>query len=418
MGDWTVKAISSFGRVVTGKTPPKANPEYFDGNELFVSPKDLDWDSTYIEQTTTNISNKALDKFKNQVLPRNAVMFTSLSFAFGKVGIAQKRCMTNQQINSVIVDDDNDFRFVYYLLRASKPFIFSFNSGIDTPIVPKSVFEKIELPCPKSREHQRKVAAVLSPYDELIRNTRRRIELLERIALQTFKEWFVRFRFPKHAKATFTKGIPAGWTQTTLGSICEFTMGQSPKSEFYNEIGDGLPFNQGVGTYGRRFPSREVFCSVDGRRAKEGDILFSVRAPVGRLNIADCDMIIGRGLAAMRHKTGFNSYLFYLLRNAFSEEDIIGNGAIFNSVGKGELSKFVLLAPAPELVEQFDDFAKPIDRQIAALVVSIDKLKKDRDGLMARILSNKLDVAATDIVFPSSMLSDDLTVETEELVHA
>lgn len=73
---------------------------------------------------------------------------TCISFAFGKMGITSRPSLTNQQINSIVVNGNHDFRFVYYLLKAYKPFIFSYNSGIDTPIVPKSVFEGIQVVCP------------------------------------------------------------------------------------------------------------------------------------------------------------------------------------------------------------------------------------------------------------------------------
>lgn len=203
---------------------------------------------------------------------------------------------------------------------------------------------------------------MLSAYDDLIENNRRRIALLERMAEQLYREWFVRFRFPGYQQAKFAQGRPVDWKPSTLGEIATFVMGQSPSSEFYNEIGDGLPFHQGVGTYGSRFPNNIVFCSVDGRRARTGDILFSVRAPVGRLNIADCDMIIERGLAAIRHKQGFNPYLFNFLRVAFANEDVIGNGSIFNSVGKDELFKFAVFLPPQPLVRRFDEMASSIEK--------------------------------------------------------
>ena len=174
MSDWPTKTIKNLGRVVTGKTPPKINPEYFDGDELFISPKDLDWDQLYVRETGTRITTKALEKFRNQVIPRNAVLFTSLSFAFGKMGITSKPSLTNQQINSVIVNENHHFRFVYYLLKLYKSIIFSYNSGIDTPIVPKSVFEGIEVRCPDLKV-QKKIAAILSAYDDLIENNKRRI---------------------------------------------------------------------------------------------------------------------------------------------------------------------------------------------------------------------------------------------------
>lgn len=250
---------------------------------------------------------------------------------------------------------------------------------------------------------QDKIAAVLVAYDDLIENNRQRMALLEGMAEQLYREWFLRFRFPGHEKAKFAKGVPADWKPSSLGQIVTSVMGQSPKSEFYNEVGDGLPFHQGVGTYGDRFPRNVIFCSSEGRRAKSGDILFSVRAPVGRLNIADCEMIIGRGVAAMRHKDGLNAYLFNLLKVTFANEDMIGNGAIFNSVSKDELYKFPVYAPDPALVRKFDGIAKEIDLQIEILSASTRNLIATRDLLLPRLISGKLRVDDLDIQFPLSM---------------
>lgn len=403
MSEWKIKEIRKIGSVITGKTPPKDQDKYFIGDHLFVSPKDLNWDTLYIFDTETKISKEALDKFKNQVIPRNAIMYTSLSFAFGKIGIASESLLTNQQIHSIVVNYQNNFRFVYYLLRANRPLIFSYNSGIDTPIVPKSVFEKIELKIPPLPV-QKKIAAILSAYDDLIEKNNRRIAILEKMAEEIYREWFVRLRFPGHEQVKFNKGIPEGWEVVKIGKIANIVMGQSPKSEFYNQSGDGLPFNQGVGTYGDRFPKRETYCSVQGRIANEGDILFSVRAPVGRLNIADCKMIIGRGLAAINHKKGYNSYLFYLLEYYFSNEDIIGNGSIFNSVGKDELESVKILLPNKDFISRYNNLVKPIDTNIENIYKLLNILKQTRDRLLTRLISGKLSVENLDIQFSPSMI--------------
>src|SRR5207248_2603240 len=100
---------------------------------------------------------------------------------------------------------------------------------------------------------QRRIAAILSAYDELIENNKRRIALLEKLAEEIYREWFVRLRFPCHEAARFVKRLPATWKVKRFGEIASFTMGQSPPSESYNESGHGLPFHQGVGTYGERF---------------------------------------------------------------------------------------------------------------------------------------------------------------------
>jgi len=195
-------------------------------------------------------------------------------------------------------------------------------------------------------------------------------------------------------------------------------MGQSPKSEHYNTTGDGLPFNQGVGTYGERFPKREIYCSSTGRKAQVGDILFSVRAPVGRLNIADCEMIIGRGLAAIRHKRGFNSYLYYLLKVAFASEDIIGNGSIFNSVGKDELARFSILQPPEALVSQYDALASNIDKEIDLLMRATANLTQTRDILLPRLISGKLSVEDLELPSNEKLTAVSSALPQQELAHA
>jgi len=183
-------------------------------------------------------------------------------------------------------------------------------------------------------------------------------------------------------------------------------MGQSPKSEFYNQNFDGLPFHQGVGTYGDRFPKNDTYCSVDGRTVNEGDILFSARAPVGRLNIANEKMIIGRGLSGLSHKNGWNSYLFYFLKVSFENEDIIGNGAIFNSVGKDELKGFKLLLPPEVLAAEFQKIASKIDKQIELLLKSVENLKTTKSMLLPRLISGKLSAEDLDIQFPPFMQTE------------
>ncbi|KAF5432466.1 type I restriction enzyme, S subunit [Candidatus Methanophagaceae archaeon] len=126
---------------------------------------------------------------------------------------------------------------------------------------------------------QRKIAAILSAYDDLIENNTRRIQILEEMAQIIYKEWFVKFRFPGHEKAKMVYSelgkILDGWEVKRFGGVCNIVMGQSPKSEFYNDTGDGLPFHQGVTNFGDRVPIDRMYCTVQNRIAEAGDILFS-----------------------------------------------------------------------------------------------------------------------------------------------
>ena len=169
-------------------------------------------------------------------------------------------------------------------------------------------------------------------------------------------------------------------------------MGQSPKSEFYNQDRQGLPFHQGVGSYGTRFVIDTTYSTSFTRIAEAGSILFSVRAPVGRLNITKNKIVIGRGLAAINHRSGMQSYLFYLLKERFFKDNIIGNGAIFASISKDELLGQKFIVPVDDLVKRFNTVVSDIDGKIAGLENQIMLLTESRDRLLPKLMSGEIEV--------------------------
>lgn len=204
-------------------------------------------------------------------------------------------------------------------------------------------------------------------------------------------------RFPGYETVNWTEDeqgrkLPEGWEYVPLIDVCELTMGQSPKSEFYNNNNDGLPFHQGVTGYGFRYVVDSKYCTMPTRIANEGDILCSVRAPVGRLNITMNKIIIGRGLSAIRNRQGFQSFQFYQLKSHFYQEDMIGGGAIFNSVTKKVLSKQTLLRPSQELLISFEKVGKQIDEQIQNLSIQNQVLREARDILLPRLMNQTIEV--------------------------
>lgn len=207
-----------------------------------------------------------------------------------------------------------------------------------------------------------------------------------------YKLWFVHLRFPGYEHTPVVDGVPQGWEKRPLEGVCELTMGQSPKSEFYNTNGDGLPFHQGVKDFGTRFVTHNTYCTQPNRIAEPGDILFSVRAPVGRINVASDKLIIGRGLAAIRNKRNCQSFQLYQLKTQFFKEDMIGGGAIFASVTKKQLSRQLLLVPTDKILEDFERIAAPVDQQITNLSTQNQKLAEARDALLPRLLSSKIKV--------------------------
>lgn len=369
-------------------------------------------DASFSGDRLVFVSESKADSLKQNLAKPGDLIFTQRG-TLGQVGIAPRgtpydRFLISQSQMKMSVDQEKcDPRYLYYFFRVPSTVDYIHNHALQSgvPHINLGILRRFEVVCPPV-DIQRKIAGVLTAYDDLIENNKRRITLLENMAEEIYREWFVRFRFPGWQEAEFEKGLPANWQAFGLGQIAKFVMGQSPKSEFYNRNGDGLPFHQGVGTFGKRFPTNEVYCSVSGREAKAGDVLFSVRAPVGRLNIALDHMVIGRGLAAVRHHRDCQSYLYYLLSTAFSNEDIIGNGAIFNAVGKEELLGFKVLSPPDELVDAFEKLVKPIDEQIAGLIRQNEVLEKTKNQLLPRLISGKLSVENLGIQVPPSMQSE------------
>ena len=239
---------------------------------------------------------------------------------------------------------------------------------------------------------QNKIAQILSYYDDLIENNQKQIKLLEEAAQRLYKEWFIDLRFPGHESTPIVDGVPEGWREQPLYQIADVVMGQSPKSEYYNQVGEGLPFHQGVGSYGNRFVSDETYSTSFTRIAEAGSILFSVRAPVGRLNLTKNKVVIGRGLAAINHRRGAQSYLFYLLKEKFFRDDIIGNGSIFASISKEELLNQTFLIPIDSLVGQFNGIAGGIDKKIDILSEQIRLLTEARDRLLPKLMSGEIEV--------------------------
>lgn len=128
------------------------------------------------------------------------------------------------------------------------------------------------------------------------------------------------------------------WREVKLEDIIEIEMGQSPKSEFYNQTGEGLPFLQGNRTFGDKYPYFDTYCTENKKIANKNDVIMSVRAPVGDLNIAQTQISLGRGVCAMRLKGEQNSnYLFYLMKHNIKEMINRESGTVFGSVNKKDI---------------------------------------------------------------------------------
>jgi len=346
--------------------------------------------------------------FKRSAARRGDLVFTCWG-TIGQIGLIDDRAqyaqyiVSNKQMKLTPDPTKIDSVYLYYLL--SSPDMVSMvtgqSIGAAVPGFNLGQLKNIAVNVPPLGV-QKDVASVLVGIDDLIQNNQRRVGLLDEMARAIYREWFVNFRYPGHESVPLVDSalgpIPEGWVVSSLSSIASIALGQSPRSEFYNDAGLGKPFHQGVTDFGSHFPRTRKWCSVEGRSAVEGDILISVRAPVGRINIADTEITIGRGLSAVRAKDGRQGLLLGHIREAFAAEDSMGNdGAIFKSLGKAELSAVpVIVAPA-EVADQADRILSDNLDLIRTLSDATARLVSMRDLLLPKLVTGQIDVSALDL---------------------
>lgn len=170
----------------------------------------------------------------------------------------------------------------------------------------------------------------------------------------------------------------------SLSEIAQVTMGQSPKSEFYNSNNNGLPFLQGRTTFGDKYPTFDTWTTSWNKEAFSGDILFTVRAPVGDLNIANCKIAIGRGLAAIHPTNVNNKYLYYLLLSNKSKFVNTSSGTIFDSINKNALESIKLNVHDSTIQNHIVNTIGTIDDLIENMQKQNDKI----DKILTKYFSN------------------------------
>lgn len=304
-----------------------------------------------------------------------------------------KACFPDSIVGFVPDETKVNSYFIKYYIDHIKREMQSISQGTTQDNLSLDKIRTFKLKIPEKKIVD-EITNVLLSYDNLIDNNNRRIAILEEMAQSLYREWFVKFRFPGHENTKFIDSplgkIPEGWGIKKHKDVCHLTMGQSPKSEFYNEKEDGLPFFQGVKDFGQRFPTVRIWCSKPTRLAEAGDVLFSVRAPVGRLNLADQRIAIGRGLCAIRDTKGNQSFLFQQLKSIFTSEDMIGNGAIFASVTKKDMEDIKLISPEDRHVAEFCRNVDPIFDLLDKLSKKNEVLKSQRDLLLPKLISGAI----------------------------
>lgn len=298
---------------------------------------------------------------------------------------------------------DSDYLTYYLSTPKIQSWIISQAIGATMPNLNTGILARIPFSGPE-KAIQEKISSVLKAIDDKLELNNRINTELEAMAKTLYDYWFVQFDFPDangkpyktsggkmEYNATLKREIPAVWTVQMLSQIANITMGQSPAGESYNEDGIGTLFFQGSTDFGWLFPTPRQYTISPARMAKKGDILLSVRAPVGDINIANADCCIGRGLAALNSKSHSDGFLFYVMKyfkQLFDRRN--AEGTTFGSITKDDLHSLQVVCPEPGLLKQYDGIVSEYNKIIFTRSLENQDLIKLRDWLLPLLINGQI----------------------------
>ena len=237
----------------------------------------------------------------------------------------------------------------------------------------------------KSEDKQRTIASFLGSIDARIETNKQINHNLQQQAQALYHQMFCSMPHPD-------------WRNGVLSDIAVVVMGQSPDGKSYNEDGIGAVFYQGRAEFGTRFPTQRLFTTEPKRMAQENDVLISVRAPVGDLNVAKEDCCIGRGLGAVRSKDGHQSFVLYTMFALRSQLNVFnGEGTVFGSINRDSLNSLPVIIPPITEINKFEALVAPMDKAIRTNHDEICHLQTLRDALLPRLMSGGIDVSEVEL---------------------
>lgn len=406
--------IGELGKIVTGKTPPTKQPEYFGSDYPFITPSDIvDYNVRHLESIERYLSQKWKNDQPKYLIPANAICYVCIGSTVGKICMTQTPSFTNQQINSIICDQDiADPRYLFYKLKYETPQIKSIadGKGAGKAIINKSEFEQLRIDIPPL-PLQHKISTLLSAYDDLIENNTRRIKILEEMAQTIYNEWFVKFRFPGHSKVKMVKSeigeMPEGWLVRRISDIIDVQSGFAFKSGTFVDNGKyGLVTIKNVqdGKFITDCDSRledlpsnmPEYCVL-----KDGDILLSLTGNIGRICLCYGEgYLLNQRVAKLVPKEAVDwvyAYFMYFQPIFRSKLENISTGVAQQNLSPIEMGKIEVVFPSIELRKAYAELCSPMLESILLLNKKNAVLRQTRDLLLPRLISGELDVEGLDI---------------------
>ena len=409
--------LADLGRIVTGSTPSSKEPYLFGSDVPFLTPSDMAFNRRNVP-TARGISAAGTARFKTRLLPSRAISVVCIGATIGKTCMTDSPVLTNQQINSIVVDESRHSPdYVYYLMLTMRDRLRAVASGAATPIINKSVFGSLEISIP-DRKVQTSIGDYLRVFDDLIENNRRRIEILEEMARLLYREWFVHFRFPGHEDVELVDSdlgpIPEGWEVSQVADVAGLVRGRSYRRQELVEDG-GLPFlnlkciDRGGG-FRKSGLKRYVGKFKDAQQTYPGDTVIAVTdmtqernivGQAGRVPTLDSEFgIISLDLARVLPRDSVDvDFLYGMFRFSRFSETVKehANGTNVLHLSPDRISEHCFIKPLEEVQRLYGDAVRPMLRLMDNLTLQNEVLREARDLLLPRLVSGELDVSELDL---------------------
>ena len=363
----------------------------------------------FIDEGFVYITEEKARQLRNCEARFGDILFTAAG-TLGQVGLIPKTCrfsryiISNKQIR-LRLDTSQAFPpFVYYFLSSPnmRSFIAAQNKGSSVPLLTLGIVRNLRILLPILTS-QKKIAAILLAYDELIVNNKRRIGLLEKLAEEVYREWFVRLRFPGHENVKKPKGVPVGWADKKFGQFCYLQRGFD-LSDAHVESGPyPVVASTSIKAYHIQYKVEPPVITT-GRSGSLGKVLF-----------VNCRAWPHNTTLYVKHFFGNSPFLiYYTLKNMHLENFNAGAGV--PTLNRNHLNGIPIIVPDKKIQNMFDNIVSNLHLQADLLGKATEKLIMTRDMLLPRLISGKLSVENLDIQFPPGMREE--LDQTSDPTHA
>jgi len=399
----------------SGGTPSRRNPLFFkNGSFLWVKSQELRDKSIY--DTEEKITEEALRKSSAKSYPVNTILLAMYGATVGKLGILKVSSTINQAICGMVVNEQvADYRFLFYLLLFKRGDLIAKAFGAAQQNLNQDLIKNFDILLPPLHI-QRRIAAILSAYDDLIENNTRRIKILEEMAQTIYKEWFVKFRFPGYDKVKLVDSelgpIPEGWEVMRLSTLVDPQYGYT-ESASEDEVGPKYVRGTDINKTSYIQWDSVPYCPINEANHTKfklvvGDILVIRMADPGKGGIVEkgIDAVFASYLIRLHIKSNSLSpyYLFYFLLSDRYQDYVTGasTGTTRKSASAGVITDIDIIIPANNICEQFEKEISTIRLMLNKLLDKNAILRRTHDLLLPKLISGEVDVTALDLTMEGS----------------